>query len=40
MTVQPKGYLVQCRDCEKDIGIYDGDGQVIGICTPCYEALH
>lgn len=31
---------VVCRDCDKTIGVYEGEGQVIGICNSCYEALN
>lgn len=31
---------VVCRDCDKTIGVYEGEGQVIGICDACYEVLN
>jgi phage FluMu protein Com len=30
---------VVCKDCEKVIGSYNGEGKVIGMCSRCYEAL-
>lgn len=40
MTESTKSNSVECRDCEKVIGIFKGEGVVIGMCIGCYEALH
>ena len=39
MTNQLEGLVVVCKDCDKIIGRYKGEGVVIGMCASCYEAL-
>jgi len=31
--------IVVCKDCDKEIGTYKGEGKVIGMCHRCYDAL-
>lgn len=31
--------LVVCKDCDREIGHYKGEGVVIGMCSRCYEKL-